>query len=835
MGDSLAGGFRLGDHFVLPSRGRIVSPAGDDLHVEPRAMEVLVALASRAGETVSRDDLIEAVWKHPHVSDEALSRCISVLRHVLGNGDGRPSLIETVPKRGYRLAVPVIGLERAAGGTRVNGSGPVAGHSVATHGAADPSERTRTNLALQPTPVIGRETELAEIRALLADRRLVTLTGSAGVGKTRLAVEVGRLSLASFPDGVWLVDLAPLSDPTRVAATVAVSLGLEPGHQTTPAALARQLEARTLLLIMDNCEHVIDAVAEQAQSLLGMAPAVRILATSQVPINIAGEQGYRIPPLPVPDEGPRAAHEVRGIASVRLFEERAAAADSHFRIDDRNATAVASVCRWLDGIPLAIEMAAARAGPLGIDELAAMLEARFEILRAGRRTALPRHQTLRATLDWSFGLLAADERTVFARLGVFAGGFTLDAASVIAGDESIAKGELVDLLARLVERSLVVAVPHAGGMRYRLLQTHRLYALERLDASGEAEAIRSRHLAYYLQLVTETAPNVCGPGQNRAFEAVHAERENILAAHAWCDQAPGGGESGMKLALALKDYWVHRGGLEAGYRLTTEALARSNAQDRTLTRAHAEYTAALLASCMQRYHEALGHREACLSIAQELGDERTILFALLSLSEHCSAYMEWPRARRYAEDALALARRRDGKNEVVCALLALGDLDRIEGRLDDARVRYAECLAIARTATDPRHVAVTVLDLMSVELARGSSEQAPERLLEALEIGVRTGSKTLGAYTVLVASGLAAFLAEPALATELHAAATGLLDDIGFRCEPADEAFLAPLIARAHGALSSDELAHAQGRGRVLGYDPALGRTRHWLEALRKG
>ena len=555
VSDPLANGFRIGDHAVLPSRGRIVSVAGE-ARVEPRAMDVLVALARRAGETVSRDDLIDAVWKHPYVSDEALSRCISMLRRALGDDHSQPRYLETIPKRGYRLVAAV----EAARAGAVSGITP---RPLSEPGDNEIPDWSRTNLALQPTAIIGRESELAEVRDLLGAHRLVTLTGSSGVGKTRLALEVGSQSVHDFADGVWLIELAPVSDPALIPGMVAAALGIELGHAKTPLnALAQGISRFRVLLVLDNCEHLIDAAAALAEAILGAAPGVRLLTTSQMLLGIAGEQAYPVASLAVPDEKRLTADQIIRAAAVQLFVECAKLADPHFCLVDRNAAAVAAICRRLEGIPLAIEMAAARAPMLGVEQLAHLLDERFRVLTGGRRTALPRHQTLRATLDWSYGLLSEHERTVFNRLAAFAGGFTLEAASAVASDDVIDKIEVIELLTHLIARSLVVADTNTTGKRYRLLETTRAYALERLNESGDGDQSRTRHLAFYLALAEEAEPKIQGgPEQRTWLKRLDLERENFLAAHAWCGHAEG--RCSTYFGLYRSTCWLTTGSLLA--------------------------------------------------------------------------------------------------------------------------------------------------------------------------------------------------------------------------------------------------------------------------------
>ena len=818
MNDRLAGGFRIGDHSVEPSRGRIVSLAGEK-HVEPRAMEVLVALACRAGDTVSRDDLIEAVWKHPYVSDEALSRCISMLRHALSDDRSQPRYLETIPKRGYRLIASVETAEAAP---------------APESGSAALPERGRTNLALQPTPIIGRESELAELRALLGAHRLVTLTGSGGIGKTRLALEVASQSIHDFPDGVWLVELAPVSDPELIPSMVAAVLGIELGANRTLKALTQAIVQYHVLLVLDNCEHLLDAVAAVTEAILGGAPGVRILTTSLMPIGNAGEQVYHVPSLPVPDEERLAADQVIVSAAVQLFVERAKLADPHFGLVDSNAAAIAAICRRLEGIPLAIEMAAARARMLGVQQLARLLDERFRLLTVGRRTALPRQQTLRATLDWSFGLLSEHERTVFNRLALFVGGFTLEAACAVASDDAIDTVEVVDVLAHLISRSLVVADSNPAGPRYRLLETTRAYALERLSESSDGEEARARHLAYFIELAETLYPELAGGDQSAAFTRLDLERENLLAAHTWCDHVDGGAELALRLVFLMRYYWIHRGGLDLGYRLAKDALTRAPAQQRSLGRCQGLYAAGKFASCMGHYAEAQRYFEESLSIAREVGNEERVAMALHSLGEQFYAQGKGPEARRHFEEALPLARRTKQKIPLVSVLGGLAELNRLEGKLDAAESLYEEGLALARELRDLSDIVVYLVNLASVSIARGSGDRPRGLLLEALAVAEHVESKILGLCVLPISAGLAALLEDWRRAAQLYGAVIAQCEQIEFHIDPLDEAFLAPLIAKAREALGAAEFAAAEAAGRALSYEAGLAEARAWLQHLER-
>ncbi|HWN12851.1 MAG TPA: BTAD domain-containing putative transcriptional regulator, partial [Candidatus Dormibacteraeota bacterium] len=376
------------------------------------------------------------------------------------------------------------------------GPGPVA-DLLSTATAAPPESPPPTNLPAPTSELIGRAAALAEVTELLEVHRLVTLIGAGGIGKTRLGLEAARELLPGFADGVWVAELAPLSDPGLVPVTVAVALGLTlPAGAGSPERVAAALAAKRLLLVLDNCEHVIEAAARMAEALLRADPHARVMATSREPLRAPGEYVYRVLPLQVPAEGAEGREDLLEAAAVQLFVARARAVDLRFSPDARSAAITGAVCRRLDGIPLAIELAAARTATLGLEELAVRLDDRFRLLTGGHRTALPRHQTLRATLDWSYELLSAVERTVLRRLAIFVGGFALEAASAVATAADLGAPEVMDSVTNLAAKSLVVVEAAGAVTRYRLLETTRAYALEKLTASGELEQVARRHAEY---------------------------------------------------------------------------------------------------------------------------------------------------------------------------------------------------------------------------------------------------------------------------------------------------------------------------------------------------
>ncbi|MGA7134956.1 MAG: adenylate/guanylate cyclase domain-containing protein, partial [Mycobacterium sp.] len=419
-------------------------------------------------------------------------------------------------------------------------------------------------LPTQLTSFVGRQAELAQVQQLLTENRVVTLTGAGGVGKTRLAIQAAAAVAGDFGDGVWCVDLAPITDPELAAVTVARALGLpdQPGRSTMDTLL-RFVRDRELLVVLDNCEHLLDASAELVVALLSGAPGLALLATSREAIGVAGEVSWRVPSLSLLDE------------AIELFADRARRARPDFIVTDDNAAVVAEICTRLDGLPLAIELAAARVRALSLTEILDSLHDRFRLLTGGARTAVRRQQTLRASVDWSHALLTEPERVLFRRLGVFQGGFDLDAAQTVAGGGDVQRYHVLDQLTLLVDKSLVVADDSGGRTRYRLLETVRQYALEKLGESGEADAVRARHRDHYTAMAAVLdAP--AGRDYEQCLEQANLEIDNLRAAFGW-SRENSDVEQSLALASSLQPLWQARGRLREGLTWFDTALADDNA------------------------------------------------------------------------------------------------------------------------------------------------------------------------------------------------------------------------------------------------------------------
>ena len=543
--------------FRLEVARRELTAHGVPVTLGQRAFDVLLALVSRRGELVTKDELMAEVWPGIVVEENNLQVHVSALRKVLGSaGDGERYLL-TVAGRGYRFVAQVEHDPQAAAKSAPN-------EMLAPARAAAPH-----NLPQQLTTLIGREAELAEIATHLDSHRLVTLAGSGGVGKTRLAIEAGNRLLANYPDGVWLAELAPLDDPQLVTAIIADAVGVTLADQAAAIeTVALALKGMHLLLIIDNCEHVIAEVARVAEALIRKCPRLSILATSRERLAIPGESVIRVPSLAVPgaEAGGRPA---RDYAAVRLFAERAQALGHGFALTDANAATVGSICRRLDGIPLAIELAVPRLNVMSAQQLDRGLDERFRILTGGSRTALPRQQTLHATIDWSYGLLTEQEKQLLARLSVFLGSTTLPSIAAVVAGKEIPRDAVVDLLLSLVEKSLVQADPGGNETRYRLLESTRYYAREQL---GSVPSLRRRHAAHFAsRLAKATTEWETAPTQPW-MEHYAADVDNLRGALEWAFAPDGDVAVGLDLVGCSHVVWAELGLMLEHRRWVEEAL-----------------------------------------------------------------------------------------------------------------------------------------------------------------------------------------------------------------------------------------------------------------------
>lgn len=572
------------------------------------------------------------------------------------------------------------------------------------------------NLPVQLTSFIGREAEMDEIKRLLSQSRVLTITGSGGCGKTRLAVQVAADMLDDFPDGVWWADLAPIGDPGLVANEVASTLSLkEVPMQSFTDTVKRHLRERRALLILDNCEHVVSPCAELAATLLRGCPQVAIIATSREPLGVEGETAWLVPSLTMPDEArPPAIESLSQYEAVRLFVDRAVHTRPNFRITNDNAPAVADICRRLDGIPLAIELAAARVRLLAPEQIREGLSDRFHLLSGGARTALPRQQTLQASVDWSHNLLSEDERALLRRLSVFAGGFTLDAAEDVCSGDRIEGNEILDLLSQLVDKSLVQVEEPGWEARYRLLETIRQYGLQKLADAEEVSPVRDRHLDFYLGFVENVAPELDGPHMLVWLARLRVEEDNIRAALDYGERSDP--NRALRFARPLWMFWfIGARFTEARARL--EKLLAAADVDPSL-RATGLAVAGTMSSQMMDLAAGRVFCEESVQIAREVGATGTLAGALTALA-WIQAWSDPTGARFYVEEAVEIARQEGNHFALIRALNSYGAVEFHAGDLSHARRLLQEAVELADGSGNPFALHVSLLWLAFAALLQG--------------------------------------------------------------------------------------------------------------------
>jgi len=785
---------------LQPSQRRLLND-GHPVELGHRALDVLLALVERAGQLVTKDQLLSLVWPGVVVEENNLQVQISALRKILGT-----AAIATTAGRGYCFT-----LELTPGSE-----------------SSTPPGTPRHNLPSQLTSFIGHDDDLDEYAALLEQTRLLTLTGIGGCGKTRLALKLAERVLPSFPDGVWFVDLMPLADAERLPLTVASTLGVRQQMDLPPIeTLCEHLARRRALIVLDNCEHLNPACGELTQRLLGAAPDLHVLVTSREGLCVPGERSVTVRSLGLPAVG--SEHDLVGLGSceaVRLFVERARLAAAKFSLDAATAPAVSEICRRLDGIPLAIELAAARVKVLSVEEIRTRLDDRFRLLTRGG-PALGRQQTLLAAIQWSYDHLSPDEQRLLRLLSVFVGGWTLAAAVRVIGDPVDEYGVL-DLLTGLVDRSLVTMELIADGTtRYAMLETVRQYAQERLNESREGDAARTRHAEFFGALAEEVGPEISGPRQRASLARLKVELGNLLQAMGWCEHAENGPELGMRLAQALRGFWPNAGPIELGYRQTLAALKREGPAGRS--RAQVLLGACLLSSNLNRLAEANEQSLEALTIARKIGDRALVADSLRRLGYLAGERGDSATALALVEESLGIAHDLQDQMLVARALNAKGDIYRAMDDMEAARPLYEESLALARAADNLDMVTAICDNLARVLISCGEPETALPLMVEVLLLSRATGSKWRAMWTLDVTVGLAAAATDWAFAARMRGAAEARLKSLKYARDRSDEAFLAPWTQRIRGKLGETAYGATFDSGFGLSNEQALEEAFAWL------
>ena len=702
----------------------------------------------------------------------------------------------------------------------------------AQRAAGSPAPPARpTRLPSPLTSFIGRGRELAELRRLLSGRRLLSLTGPGGMGKTRLAIQVATGMAGEYVDGARLVDFAALVDPDLVPQTIAAVLGVaeQPGEPPLATLLAA-LRDRHLLLLLDNCEHLLDACARAVDALLQACPRLRVLLTSREPLGIGGETVWRLAPLAVPCGDDAAPEELVGVEAVRLFVERAGMVQPAFTLGPEQAPFVARICRRLDGMPLAIELAAALLPMLAVGQIARRLDDRFRLLTAGSRTASPRQQTLQATIAWSYDLLTEPERTLFRRLAVFAGGCTLDAAEEVCAGDGVDREAVLPLLTRLVDQSLVVAEPDAiDGRRYRLLETlheyARLRALAEDGPSGRDEIIRARHAAYYLARAEAggaSFPDGQVVAQRAWLDLMAVEHDNLRAAWRWLvDRRQV--EQRLRLTTALENFQYRRGHLSEAQALARTLLADDTADEPSPALAKALSAAATVAHmCGGDYAAAQALIERCIRVQRRLGDRNAVARSLGWLAMARREQGDHAAARELSLESLAVHRELGDRAGMSSALSLLGEAAQALGEHERARALYAEAWQLAREVGHPKLLPWPPHDLGCLALDQGEYRAARPLLAESLAMRRAHADKLGTLYSLIAFSSLAAAEGRPQRALRLAGAAMGLADAIGLRLVPTYRGRFDRWLAVARQAVNDEAAGAAWAEGRALPLESAV-------------
>lgn len=587
--------------FRLFPRQRLLLEAGKPVHIGSRALDLLITLVERPGELLSKDDLISRAWPNTHVVEGNLKFQVSALRRALRDGQEGRRYLETIPGRGYRFVSDVI-----------------AGAAAPSSAHANPPT-TMHNLPARLTPLIGRDYLVAKLESQLATKRLITIVGPGGIGKSSVAMATAERLVGAYADGVWSVDIALLNDPALLVGAVAAAVNSNLNPEDPLKSLVAVLGSTRMLLVFDDCSHLINAVARLVVAIMQASSGVHILATSREPLRVEGEHIYHLGSL----ESPRASDSLTSsqalqFPAVQLFVSRAAASDDGFELRDDDAPLVGEICRKLDGIPLAIELAAARVDVLGVRGVAARLEQGLQVLVGGRREALPRHRTMRATLDWSYSLLTPPEQTVLSRLAVFAGGFTLPAAAAVVSDADRGEEEVVELVLELAMKSLLATDGGSPEPRFRLLATTRAYAIEKAKKYGELDTLAQRHAAYVLKLFD--AVSRVDAEFDKASDALALEIDNLRAALAWAFAPQGDRALGIGLAAASVPLWLLRSLMGEWHAWAERALQNLDETGLRGTRQEMMIQAALGMS-FQLVRNGVSEAYAAMTRALELAEE----------------------------------------------------------------------------------------------------------------------------------------------------------------------------------------------------------------------
>ena len=793
--------------FEIDSERRILNCGADHVSISPKAFDLLVYLVNNSGSVVSKDEIFANVWPDQFVEENNLTVHISSLRKAFGDRKGENNYIVTIPAQGYKFIAEVIG-----GPARRDGD---TSQSLAAYPSA--------NLIQDSDPLIGRDTEIAEVKQLIKDgTRLVTLTGAGGTGKTRLAMEIASELRPHFPQGVFFVELAAASGGELVISAVAKALGVkESVDRQLTDAIKEFLQDSEALLVLDNFEHLLSS-APFVKDLLSDAPSLTVLITSRAALHLNIEKEFFVSPLELPPAKDISADQLMGCASAALFCRRAQVVKPSFSLTSENAVAVAAICSRLDGLPLAIELAAARIKLLSPQAILERIAQPLTLLTGGRADQPVRQRTMRDTIKWSRDLLSERERDLFHRLSVFAGGFSIEAAEAIekmcrSGSRDDDGTEVLDLLTSLVDNNLLVSADQADGqVRLRMLEVVREFALESLDESGNTEAVRQHHSQFFTKLVSEADPQLSGRDPAAWLDRLEAEHDDLRATLRWLTE-----REPMKagqVAASLTLFWIYRGYLSEARRWLDSAL-EMNVDAPTDIRLRLLNSLALVARHQGDHAAARRAAEESLKLTRSANDLPQII-----LSCHAVAGLEtregnFAAARELIEEALSISRRLGDEKQIAFTLSFLGNLLLAERKAAQARPPIEESLAISQRLDLRGNVIINLTNLGTAGYYEGDIGCASRNFHRSLILAREMGNKILVSCCIEGFGAVAVMLGEAEQAAYLAGAAEGLRQLIGYEVEITEQRFREDYMSKLSAQLDAGTMTALIGQG--MAADPA--------------
>jgi non-specific serine/threonine protein kinase len=786
--------YHFGPFELQPDNRRLLKD-GATISLRPRAFDLLAALVDCAGHLVTKDELLDQVWPKMVVEEAALHVQVSALRKVLG-----ADAITTVSGRGYQFTLPV----------------------TKGDGQADRASKPKHNLPYQLTSFIGRQQEIAQLEELVTANRLVTLTGAGGAGKTRLAIEVTSRLIDAFADGVWLVELAALSDPQLVPQAVAQALEVkEQSTRPVMETLNDYLVSKKLLLVLDNAEHLLDACVRLVDEILRRCGDVAVVVTSRERLGMAGELTYRVPSLTVPGPGDNVVPDaLLAYEGVRLFVERARLLRPGFSVTSENAASLASICYRLDGIPLAIELAAPRLRSMSVEELSQRLDQRFALLSDGSRTALPRHRTLRSTIDWSYDLLTNVEQGMLRRVSVFAGGWTLAATEHVCTGDRIEKSDAIRLLTSLADKNLIITEENGGVTRYRMLETIRQYALDRLRETGEEARWRNRHFAWVLALAEESFEPLTGPDQGLWLDRMARELDNFRAALRWAieQKLP----DAFRMAPNLSRWWVRRAHLTEAREWFSRLLGVIPRDQAKRDRGRALSAVGNLALYQGDHDEAERLFRESLALSRELNDARRSAYTQTNLALLALARGRYADAESLLVECATLARSLDDAHLLAVNLGNLAIVVHARGDGSNAATLFEESLTLARDVGDSFLTSEVLGARGRAECGDGNLESAEASFVESLTLAGDLTNPDAAAQALEGFAELAVAKHAPKRAATILGAAARLREEIGLARSVHEEREHKRVVAATRAALGDDAFDQAWREGGAMDLEEAV-------------